>query len=229
MYRFFCFTSLFCYFLRIYVVSNIGFLFSDVLTVFLGIGTFSVSGSGGQIIPSSGPSNPPSSSSWTEDSFKIGVLLEPLDDTEMEGRPSHPPTGITFHVSLESSIRTRVGRLENEGSIFLLDKEKGHYWLDIKTALKKAPSQSEYNRLLEFESRDLQIRELKHECYSLFQQMLYEHSGLAETCSCYNPKEALLFFFNEKRDELDNNILSSVAERDGLERQLLEEGKRLVH
>ena len=45
------FTSLFCYSIRIYVVSDIGFLFSDVLTVFMG--TCAVLGSGGEVTPHS--------------------------------------------------------------------------------------------------------------------------------------------------------------------------------
>nr|YP_009382467.1 hypothetical protein AEK19_MT2037 [Utricularia reniformis]ART32196.1 hypothetical protein AEK19_MT2037 [Utricularia reniformis] len=49
------------------------------------------------------------------------------------------------------------------------------------TSLDQAPTQHEYKRLLEFENP-----ELKHECYSLFQQVLSQHPALAENAA-YNP------------------------------------------
>lgn len=105
-----------------------------------------------------------------------------------EAGPSHQRSFVQ-NVSLESSIRNRIVRLENQNSIFLLDKEKGSYWSEVKMALDQASSQREYNQVISFENRDLQIRELKHECYSLFQGVLSEHPGLAENAA-YNPKEA---------------------------------------
>lgn len=99
-----CLASLFCYSIRIYIYSNIGFVFSDLLTVF--IGTCSVSGSGGQIIPHSSPS-PANSSS--EDSFGLQVLSEPWP----------------VNNNLAFALRNRILALENSNCIFLLDKEKG--------------------------------------------------------------------------------------------------------
>ncbi len=99
--------------------------------------------------------------------------------------------------------------MENTNCIFLLDKDRGEYWAEVKNALDNCSSQKEYNRLLEFENRDLQIRELKHECYSIFQQMLTDHPALAENAA-YTPNEAFIDFLNEKRNELDQkggNIL----------------------
>ena len=46
-------------------------------------------GRGGAVIPFPVPSAPSSSSSWTEDSFDIGVLLEPFPETETESQGSH--------------------------------------------------------------------------------------------------------------------------------------------
>lgn len=164
--------------------------------------------SGKEILVHSGTS---SSSSWTEDSFEMRVLLEPFSEEGTsvnptrvaadEAGPSHQRSFVP-NASLESSLRNRIVRLENGESIFLLDKEKGEYWNDIKTALDQAPSQREYNQLLEFENRDLQIRERKHSCYSLFQLVLSENPVLGENAP-YNPREAFLDFFDEKRDELD--------------------------
>ena len=99
----FCVASLFCYCIRIYVVSNIGFLFSYVLTVFMG--TCAVSGSGGQIIPHSSPSN-----SSSEDSFGLQVLSEPWP--------------VTHNLAYESSLINRILSLENDNCIFILDKER---------------------------------------------------------------------------------------------------------
>lgn len=96
--------------------------------------------------------------------------------------------------------------MENTNWIFLLDKDRGVYWAEVQNSLDNCSSQKEYNQLIELENRDLQIRELKHECYSLFQQMLTEHPALAENA----PKEAFIDFLDEKRDELDQqggNIL----------------------
>lgn len=45
-------------------------------------------GAQGQGLPLPAPSGPSSSSSWTEDSFEIQVLLEPFSETEMEGTGS---------------------------------------------------------------------------------------------------------------------------------------------
>lgn len=64
-----------------------------------------------------------------------------------------------------------------------------------------------------FENRDLQIREMKHQAYSLFREVLSEHPSLAEK-AYYNPKEAFIDFFREKRDELDTHLEWSPAERD---------------
>jgi hypothetical protein len=173
-----------------------------------------------------------SSSSFSEDSFDIRVLLEPFSETEMEGTsgnssiprvardeagPSHPPTSISRNLSLESSISSRIVRLYNANSIFLLDKDNREFWKDIKTALDQASSQSDYNCLLDFENRDLQIRELKHSCYSLFQQVLTEHPALAENEKWKNPDEAILSFFDETREELEKEEQLNIADTDRAE------------
>lgn len=80
--------------------------------------------------------------------------------------------------------------------------EFSKYWKDIKTALDRVSSQREYTRLLEFENRDLQIREGKHDCFAIYQRLLSENPGLAEKAP-YNSQEVLIDFFDEKRAELD--------------------------
>lgn len=122
-------------------------------------------------------------SGWTE--FDIDVLAEPFSETEMGGTsvnssiprvagdeagPSHRardeagPSGqgsVVQNVSFESSIRNRIVRLIQENSPFLLDKSALQYFSYLQRELEEATSQSEYNRILDFENRDLQIREMK--------------------------------------------------------------------
>lgn len=227
------FISLFSYYLRIYFLSCFGLY----LHCFLPFLIWSVSEGG--VISYSGGSNPGGGSSnmggssrgsgWTD--FDLDVLAEPFSKTEMEGTsvnssiprgagdeagPSHQ--GSVFHnASLESSLRNRIVRLEQGESPFLLDKPKGQYFTDIKERLGHASSQSEYNRLLDFENWDLQIRERRHESLSLFQEVLSQHPDLAEQAP-YNPQEAFLDFLDQGRDLLDQQLLGHLVwERDTME------------
>ncbi|XP_052107468.1 LOW QUALITY PROTEIN: uncharacterized mitochondrial protein AtMg01280-like [Arachis duranensis] len=192
-----CLASLFCYSLRVYLYSSIGFVFSDLVTVV--IGASSVSGSGGKIIPHSSPAT-----SSSEDSFGIQVLSEPWP--------------VIHNETLESSMRNRIRVLENTDCIFLLDKEKGEYWEEVKRNLDSCPSQQEYNRVIEFESRDLQIRELRHnKCLSIFQQLLRDNPTLADR-AIYNPQSAFVDLLDDNRTEIDEQV-GSPLERDRREPQ----------
>lgn len=184
--------AFFFYHIKIQIISWISGCLSTLMIFYA---------SGGEIVPYFSPS--PASS---EDSFELRVLAEPW--------PVIPNLGF------ESSMQGRILVLENANSIFLLDKAKGVYWAEIKEALLQAPSQKDYNRLLDFENRDLQIREKKTECYALFQEILSRNPSLAENAA-YIPKETFLDFFAEKRDELDTNAEWSPAEKDGREIQLV--------
>nr|WMB96684.1 hypothetical protein [Solanum melongena] len=175
--------SLFGCCLRTYFLSHFGLYLLDVFSFFV---VFSVGSGGGQPLPLPGPSNPSNSSS--EDSFELQVLLEPWP--------------VTHNLGYEASLRNRFLTLEIENSPFLLSKERGENWAEVKTQLDNCPSQREYNQLLEFENRDLRIRELRHSCYSKFQLLFTDHPALAENADS-NPQEALLYFFEEKREELD--------------------------
>jgi hypothetical protein len=99
--------------------------------------------------------------------------------------------------SLEASLRNRILGLKQ--SPFLLGKTVDQYWSDIKLELDEAPSQREYNRLIDFENRDLLIRELKHESFFLFNKVLTEYPTLREKAP-YNPEECLIDFLNEKEE-----------------------------
>lgn len=48
-----------------------------------------------------------------------------------QGPPVH-------NLNFESSLRSRIVKLEYEKCIFLLDKKKGEYWAEIKEALDQA-------------------------------------------------------------------------------------------
>lgn len=93
--------------------------------------------------------------------------------------------------------------LETQNSIFLLDKPKGQYWSEIKENLNKAPSQREYNSLLDFENRDLLIREKKKECYYIVHHMLTQQPKLIENSPFETPESAIIYFFEETRTEIE--------------------------
>lgn len=172
------FISFFFYFLRIYLLSRLDVLLADLFSFVLVLSV-----GGGQGLPLPGPSN-----SSSEDLFGLQVLSEPW-----------PPT---HNIALESSMINRILAMENTNSIFLMDKDRGVYWAEVKHSLNNCSSQKEYNQLIEFENRDLRIREKKHSCYSLFQQILTSHPALAENAA-YTPQEAFCDFLDEKRSELD--------------------------
>ena len=137
-----------------------------------------------------------------------------------EAGPSHQPS-IVNNSSLESSIRGRISILENDNSPFLLDKERGGYWKERKQTLDQAPTQDEYTRVLNCENLDLQIRERKHACLSLFQQELSNHPALGENAA-YNPKEAFIDFFDQNRNELDTHLEWSPEQSDRMELQFID-------
>ena len=94
--------SFFCYFLRIYLVSRLGLHLGDLLSFLI------LSVGGGQALPLPAPYSPSHSSSWSEDSFEIGVLLEPFSETDIEG--TNLP--IRHNSSLETSLLNRINNLQ---------------------------------------------------------------------------------------------------------------------
>lgn len=204
--------SFFCNYLRIYFVSCLGLHFGHLFSFLI----LSVEGS--RVIPYSGPSN---SSSWTEDSFEIRVLMEPFSETEVEGPPVNrsnqglasqeagpAPLSIHHNVSMESSIKNRILYLENhfQNTIFLGNGEKGDYWKGVKETLDETSSQSDYNFALEIENEDLQIREAQYSCYDVFLRALSEHPDLLKNAPEANPEEALSSFFYEIRYEMQEEL-----------------------
>lgn len=90
--------------------------------------------------------------------------------------------------SLESSLRQRLNAFGNEESPLLLGKKRGDYWEEVQSSLGAASTQREYNNLLSFENRDLEIRELKNQCMSLFREELDQHPDLLPKCLALNPR-----------------------------------------
>nr|CBJ20728.1 hypothetical protein [Beta vulgaris subsp. maritima] len=192
--------SIYLSFLRIFICGNALPLFVELFS-FLGV--FGVLG---QPLPLPSPSNSSSNSSQARwEAFDMGVLLESGSEegTTDEGGPSHQDPGIPFtkNLSLEASLKGRVEALEKTKSPFLPQEEQGQYWKSLKKDLYEAPDQSEYNRKLEFENRDLLIREHKNNCFRVFQEILNEHPHL-EQDSGLNPQEAFKDFVTDFQDEL---------------------------
>lgn len=181
--------AFFSYQIKLYLLSWFALYLSGILSTWV-IGHFS---DGHYSSP--GPGN---SSSASEDSFGIGVLMEPWP--------------ITQNTSLESSMHQRILSLEKENSPFLLDKEKGEYWREVNSQLTNSSSQWEYNHLLSFENRDLEIREQKQSCYRHFNLILGREPSLSANCG-YNPQEMFIDFLTDKRTKLDE-MAGDVVVRD---------------
>ncbi|GJT18353.1 NADH dehydrogenase subunit 5 [Tanacetum coccineum] len=181
-----------------------------------------------EIVPShSGSGGPSHSPSWKEDSFEINVLLEESETEGTSARSSGaardeagPPRQDYINRSFEASMRNRILRLEQDDSPYLLGKAKGTYWSDIRLMLEHAPSQNEYNRLLEFENKDLQIRELQHECFRLFEGFLKQNPPLSDQVP-YNPQEAFKDFLNEDYEKRDQRFPFFIFDRDEKELDFL--------
>lgn len=110
-------------------------------------------------------------------------------------------------------------------------------WGEIQESLHNSPDQREYFRLLDFENRDLQIREQKHSCLQVFRGVLLRNPYFEERAA-YSPQEAFCDFLNERREALDiSNPGSSPAEMDRLEirslgqveKDLLRRGGESIH
>ena len=125
--------------------------------------------------------------------------------------------------SMETSMLNRIRKLERENSVFLLEQAKGAYWEEVKSTLNNSGSQKEYCRLLCFENRDLQIRERKHECFFLFQEILSRNRALRGDAA--NPTEDFMDFFSEKREVLDKNPEWGPVEKDIKEIEFVEQVK----
>lgn len=135
------------------------------------------------------------------------------------------PSSIKPNDSLEASMRARILKLERANSYFLLDKRNGEYWNEIRMALRNCSSQKEYTRLLDFEHRDLRIRETQFECFTLFQGVLSQHPALRKDAA-YDPTESFMDFFSEKRDTMNQEYPElNPAEKDWNEIFFIEQVK----
>ncbi|PKH70597.1 uncharacterized protein LOC116190064 [Punica granatum] len=173
--------------------------------------------SGGSSMPPSGPSDP---TSWVLTSADQGEGPSSVQNPGGNGAgdgagPSNQPAFVR-NLSLESSIRNRVACLERDHSPFLFEEQRGKYWNLFVSNTGEASSQEEYNVILATENTYLEICERRHECYTIFEELLAAHPSLAEK-ACYSPQETFIDFFTEKRDELEGVVGLSLNQRDRLE------------
>eukprot|EP00268_Persea_americana_P002429 TRINITY_DN10733_c0_g2_i1.p1 TRINITY_DN10733_c0_g2~~TRINITY_DN10733_c0_g2_i1.p1 ORF type:complete len:322 (+),score=22.23 TRINITY_DN10733_c0_g2_i1:27-992(+) len=171
-------------------------------------------------------------SSWKEDSFDIDVLLEedssatePSISSDFPAQPMppssretpdpqahHPGTAapeasaahpdISRNRSLEASLCNRVRALEEKDSVFVRWGNKGDYWNLVETNLQSQSTKMEYYLQLDFESQDLQLRELRDQAADLVKNELNGNPEILNGSCETNPDEALLDFFNEKTEKI---------------------------
>lgn len=181
--------SVYSYFLRIYLFGHIGSYLPFLFPLVFCAGTW-------QGLP-----DQPTASSDSIHSVNQDDLWKEVEKGEQAG-PSHQGGGssIVRNSSLEASMHSRVLRLgATPPSPYLLDRAGVDYWADVKSQLDSADSQREYYRRLDFESRDLQIREKRTECLALFNEILEKNPRLANQAP-YKTKEVLDDFFDERGD-----------------------------
>ena len=105
---------------------------------------------------------------------------------------------------LATSLFNRIRRVERENCIFLLGKEPGLFWREsLKQPLDSFTTQKDYDGFIEFSKRDLEIRELKHSCYSRFLKIIENKADLVQNAAC-DPKSSFVYYLEEHRKELDS-------------------------
>jgi hypothetical protein len=90
---------------------------------------------------------------------------------------NHLPVGhaeLPFHRSpgMEASIQMKIADLEAANSPFLPQDSEGGFWENINGHLESAPNQQEYNRRLNFEDLDVEVRRQKQATLTLFRQLV---------------------------------------------------------
>ena len=124
-------------------------------------------------------------------------------------------------------MRQRLNAFGNEESPLLLGKKRGDYWEEVQSSLGAASTQREYNNLLSFENRDLEIRELKNPCMSLFREELDQHPDLLPKCLARNPREAVFSFLEEIREDLKAEVKTADGDCNGDIRTLCIDGQNI--
>ncbi|YP_010185126.1 hypothetical protein LI410_mgp058 (mitochondrion) [Apium graveolens] len=134
---------------------------------------------------------------------------------------------------LETSIQKRIFSLQPDLKQdplcpYLLGHSSVDYWKEVKEALLSNSSQREYSRLLQFEARDLEMRELKNECSSLFHSILSANPDLANKTP-YKPQEVFDDFLDAYRDRIEKEVgLGPVIEKDKQELHFLHSLKKTL-
>ena len=121
-------------------------------------------------------------------------------------RPGLPLPYGAKKMSFEASLRGRVDSLSRADSPFLPEEKRGGFFEEVRASLDQASDQREYNRILEFENLDLQVREKKQICLILFQRILADHPHLElERNSYVEPQEAFVSYLSDIQEELAKN------------------------
>ncbi|KAL4009784.1 hypothetical protein IC575_031116 [Cucumis melo] len=137
----------------------------------------------------------PSSSTYfdnpssSEDSFALQVLSEPWP--------------VTPNTAEETSLFNRIRRLERR-TVFSPGKGARALLARIfETTSGFFYNPKDYDGFIEFSKRDLEIRELKHSCYSRFLKIIENKADLVQNAAC-DPKSSFVYYLEEHRKELDS-------------------------
>lgn len=94
--------------------------------------------------------------------------------------------------------------------------KKTDYWEEVQSNLGSASTQAEYNGLLSFENRDLEIREFKNQCMSLLREELSRHPDLIPKCLLRDPDEAIISFFDSQREVIEGEFEDPDGDRNAI-------------
>ena len=142
-------------------------------------------------------------SASSESSFSMNVLMEPFpDENENENARLHR---VERNRSLETSLGQRINLFDKD-SPFLMGKEPADYFREVQNTLRSASTQKEYNFFLDLENQDLQVRELKQDCFHLFQQAINQRPELNKKCVFPTTDEAIVSFLNQPLEEFENEL-----------------------
>ena len=124
-------------------------------------------------------------------------------------------TNLSRNNSFEASLFNRIKALQNKNSIFI--QWDGNYLDDVKNNLQSQVTQKEYNLKLEFESRELQLRELRDQAASLLKIELSRHQQILEENTGTHINDSLFDFF----DDLTQKIEKSFGHDDNRKKKIL--------
>ncbi|GLT68250.1 hypothetical protein SLA2020_404990 [Shorea laevis] len=135
-----------------------------------------------------------------------------------DARAHHPATAdpqastavtegsVLRNISFETSLRNRIKALVDRDSLFI--QWEGDYWGDIKASLDSEYIRVLYNSRLDFESGELQLRELQDQAASLFKiQLIIDPALLNRGIKIdIDLDERIYDYFAEINEQMDKPI-----------------------